>query len=229
MFTGIIEEAGIVRDLTVRSRSGSITVGARKVLGGTKIGDSIAVNGVCLTVVSMTEDSFRADIMAETVRRSSLGSLRPGDRVNLERAMAADGRFGGHIVAGHIDGTGVIRSMVREENATWVTIGTPVDILRYIVEKGSIAIDGISLTVAAVTEKDFSVSVIPHTAAVTTLSERKAGDSVNLENDIVGKYVEKLLGLQAPGSAPAGSVGSRSQSPAGGITRGMLAENGFLI
>ena len=237
MFTGLIEETGVLESVRKGARSAVLRIRAYKVTDGLKTGDSVAVNGVCLTAVTCDSTGFTADVMHETLRRSSLGSLAPGSRVNLERAMPADGRFGGHMVAGHVDGTGIIRAIKKDDNAVWYTISAEPKVLRYIVEKGSIAIDGISLTVAAVTEKDFSVSVIPHTAAVTTLSERKAGDAVNLENDIVGKYVEKLLGLQAPGSAPAGSAGSRglNKSPssgkaaAGRITRGLLAENGFLM
>ena len=187
MFTGIVEEKGTVGHISLAGISGSIAIKARKVLEGTRIGDSIAVNGVCLTVVSLRPDGFTADVMAETM------SCQPGDPVNLERAMAADGRFGGHIVAGHIDGVGTIRAAVPEGNAVWITIDAPPQILRYIVEKGSIAIDGISLTVAYVDESVFKVSVIPHTAAETTLLSKKAGDIVNLENDIVGKYIEKLM------------------------------------
>lgn len=193
MFTGIVEETGTVRNLDLAGSSGELQIRADKVLAGTRVGDSIAVNGVCLTVTRLTPEGFTADVMAETVRRSSLGQLRAGDRVNLERAMAADGRFGGHIVAGHIDGVGTIRAAVPEGNAVWITIDAPPQILRYIVEKGSIAIDGISLTVAYVDESVFKVSVIPHTAAETTLLSKKAGDIVNLENDIVGKYIEKLM------------------------------------
>ncbi|WP_296321213.1 riboflavin synthase [Treponema sp. UBA3813] len=194
MFTGIIEEIGKVKKISLGGASGSLEISARKVLEGSKIGDSIAVNGVCLTVTSMTSSSFTADVMAETLRRSSLGSLVSGSGVNLERAMAANGRFGGHIVSGHIDGTGTISRFVREENAVWVHIKASGEILRLIVEKGSIAIDGISLTVASVSDSEFAVSVIPHTAEETTLLSKKAGDLVNLENDIIGKYVEKLLG-----------------------------------
>lgn len=195
MFTGIIEEMGRIRSISLMGNSGKISIGARKVLQGTKTGDSIAVNGVCLTVVSLQRDGFTADVMAETVRRSNLGGLHPGDRVNLERAMAAGGRFGGHLVSGHIDGTGIITSLKKEENAVWVTIETVRDILRLIIEKGSVCIDGISLTVAAVTESDFQVSVIPHTGEETTLLNKTPGDKVNLENDVVGKYVERLLGV----------------------------------
>lgn len=193
MFTGIIEEKGQIRHVQLTGQSGVLAVKAKKVLEGTKIGDSIAVNGVCLTVTSLQPDGFTADVMAETIRRSSLGNCRAGSRVNLERAMAVDGRFGGHIVSGHIDGTGVIRSMVREENAIWVSIQTSPQILHLVVEKGSICIDGISLTVAKVDETVFQVSVIPHTGEETTLLEKVPGDLVNLENDVIGKYVERLL------------------------------------
>ena len=198
MFTGIVEELGKIRSLSMNGNSGKIIIQAKKVLENTKIGDSIAVNGICLTVVTMSQDSFTADVMAETVRRSSLGGCSIGDKVNLERAMAADGRFGGHIVAGHIDGTGRILSLEKEENAVWVTIQATPDILKYIVEKGSIAIDGISLTVAYVDDSCFKVSVIPHTGEETTLLKRTPGELVNLETDMIGKYVEKLLGLSKP-------------------------------
>ena len=185
-------------------------------LEDTKIGDSIAVNGVCLTVVSIQPDGFTADIMAETYRRSNLGQGKPGDRVNLERAMAAGGRFGGHIMSGHIDGTGIIRSYRREENAVWVTIETTPDILHLIVEKGSIGIDGISLTAAKVKDGQFKVSVIPHTGEETTLLKKEPGDQVNLENDIVGKYVEKLLGL-----------GNPKETKGSGLTMDFLKEYGI--
>jgi riboflavin synthase len=194
MFTGIIEEIGKIKKISLAGKSGSLEIEANKVLEDTKIGDSIAVNGVCLTVTSIEKGSFTADVMAETLRRSGLGLLVAGAGVNLERAMAANGRFGGHIVSGHIDGTGTIKKMQREENAVWVHIKTSPEILNLIVEKGSITIDGISLTVAGLGENEFSVSVIPHTAQETTLLSKKVGDTVNLENDIIGKYVEKLLG-----------------------------------
>lgn len=212
MFTGIIEEIGTVRRIEHGAKGARLTIQAKIVLEDTRIGDSIATNGVCLTVVSMTGDSFSADVMAESLRRSSLGTLQGGSPVNLERAMAANGRFGGHIVSGHIDGTGTIASQKREDNAVWVKIKTPAPLLRYIVEKGSIAIDGVSLTVAAVTDTDFSVSIIPHTGAQTILLGKKPGDPVNLECDVIGKYVEKL-------TAP---------HKTGGISTNFLAENGFL-
>ena len=223
MFTGIVEEKGTVGHISLAGISGSIAIKARKVLEGTRIGDSIAVNGVCLTVVSLRPDGFTADVMAETIRRTSLGSCQPGDPVNLERAMAADGRFGGHIVAGHIDGVGTILSAVPEGNAVWITIDAPPQILRYIVEKGSIAIDGISLTVAYVDESVFKVAVIPHTAAETTLLSKKAGDIVNLENDIVGKYIEKLMRpVSAYGADPAAGrgTGAYGADPAAGSGMG---------
>ena len=215
MFTGIVEELGQVKALSLRGNSGTLTVKAKKVLEGTKIGDSIAVNGVCLTVTNMKNNEFSADVMAETVRRSSLGALQAGSYVNLERAMAADGRFGGHIVSGHIDGTGTIATIRTDDNAVWYTVQAAPSLLRYIVEKGSITIDGISLTVAAVDGSGFSVSAIPHTVAVTILSEKRVGDTVNLETDIIGKYVEKLLRPQP------------ETTPQSGITLEFLAENGF--
>ncbi len=196
MFTGIVEELGIIRKISISGHSGSITIEASKVLEGTRIGDSIAVNGICLTVTSMAGDSFTADIMAETVRRSSLKGAVSGDKVNLERAMAADGRFGGHIVSGHVDGTGTIIGMHREENAVWVTISAEPSIMKFIVEKGSVCLDGISLTVAKVGTTDFSVSVIPHTGEETTLLRKKTGSLINIENDVVGKYVERLLNFK---------------------------------
>lgn len=241
MFTGLVEEVGTIRSLSMGGSSGQIRIRAKKVLEGTKIGDSIAVNGICLTVISLQPDGFTADVMAETVRRSSLDRCGPGDRVNLERAMAADGRFGGHMVAGHVDGTGKIVSLNREENAVWVTIETSKNILRYIVEKGSVAIDGISLTVAFVDDRCFKVSVIPHTGEETTLLGRSPGDIVNLENDIVGKYVEKLLRLGTAENDDTGAAGSihtadedslsyeRGGSNAGseGITMEFLEKYGF--
>lgn len=198
MFTGIVEETGFVKAIHLQGESGTIQIAASKVLQGTKLGDSIAVNGICLTVTKILADGFEADVMAETVRRSSLKAMREGSVVNLERAMAYDGRFGGHIVSGHIDGVGEIVSIRPEGNAIWYQIRAKEEILRYIVSKGSIAIDGISLTVAAVEEETFLVSVIPHTRSQTALKERSVGDVVNLENDVIGKYVERLLGLKKP-------------------------------
>lgn len=215
MFTGIVEELGTIRAVRRGAASAVLSIGAAEVLSDLKIGDSVAVNGVCLTVTSLDDGGFTADVMHETLGRSSLGALAPGGRVNLERAMPANGRFGGHIVSGHIDGTGKIASVRPDDNALWYTIYAAPELLRYIVEKGSITIDGISLTVAAVDETSFSVSLIPHTAAVTTLGKKRAGDTVNLETDIIGKYVEKLL---RPAPEP---------ERQGGISWEFLAENGF--
>ena len=193
MFTGIIEELGTVERVTRGRVSAVLAIRAEAILSDLKIGDSVAVNGVCLTATSLTGHGFTADVMHETLDRSSLAGLGPGSPVNLERAMAADGRFGGHIVAGHVDGVGTIAAIEQDDNAIWFTITAPEQVLRYVVEKGSIAIDGISLTVARVEPDRFAVSVIPHTAAVTLLGLRRTGDRVNLESDLVGKYVERLL------------------------------------
>ena len=215
MFTGIVEEVGTVREIRKGQTSSFIEIQAKTVLSDVHLGDSIAVNGVCLTVTEFSADSFRADVMNETLNRSSLGSLRSGSHVNLERAMPANGRFGGHIVSGHIDGTGVITDIRRDGISVWYTIGTTAAVMRYIIEKGSVAIDGISLTVAKVTDSSFSVSIIPHTAEQTVLSYKKNGDTVNLENDIIGKYVEKLMNPQNSPKEP------------NGITMEFLAKNGF--
>ncbi len=193
MFTGIVEELGAVRAVRRGARSAELSIGASLVLSGLRIGDSVAVNGVCLTVTKRDGGGFTADVMHETLNRSTLGALVPGSPVNLERAMAADGRFGGHIVSGHIDGVGTIAATRRDDNAVWYTIGAEAKVLRYVVEKGSIAIDGISLTVASVDRETFSVSLIPHTAEHTILGKKRPGAIVNLEADIIGKYVEALL------------------------------------
>ena len=193
MFTGIIEELGTVERVTRGRVSAVIAIRAEHILSDLKIGDSVAVNGVCLTATGLTGHRFTADLIHETLDRSALAGLGPGSRVNLERAMAANGRFGGHIVAGHVDGVGTIAAIEQDDNAIWFTITAPAQVLRYVVEKGSIAIDGISLTVARVETDRFAVSVIPHTAAVTLLGQRRTGDRVNLESDLVGKYVERLL------------------------------------
>ena len=217
IFTGIIEELGVVKSIAINGTSGCITIKAQKVLEGTKLGDSIAVNGTCLTVTSINSDGFSADVMAETVRRTSLSQVGKGDMVNLERAMVLNGRFGGHIVSGHIDGTGTITKYTKEENAIWVTIKAPEEILDLIVKKGSICIDGISLTVATVSDRDFQVSIIPHTAKETTLIYKKVGSLVNLENDIVGKYIKKLMENKQEEQA----------KKASGLTMEMLEEYGI--
>lgn len=216
MFTGIVEEKGKVKSIKKGAKSAMLSIEGNKIFEDVNLGDSIAVNGVCLTVTSYSKNVFTADVMNETLKRSSLGSLKNGSEVNLERAMAANGRFGGHIVSGHIDGTGVISDMSKDDIAIWVTISTTAEILRLIVEKGSIAIDGISLTVARVSNTDFAVSVIPHTGANTTLLDKKVGDVVNLENDITGKYIEKLLGLS-----------KEEKKPESRITKDFLTKYGF--
>lgn len=193
MFTGIIEEVGSVEKVLLQGSSGKLEIAANIVLEGTKLGDSIAVNGVCLTVTNLTKKGFTADVMAETLRRSSLGELKKGSHVNLERAMAAGGRFGGHIVSGHIDGIGTIINVKPESNAVWYTIEVDESLSQGIVEKGSITIDGISLTVAWVEKNQFAVSIIPHTGSHTILFEKEKGDIVNIETDMIGKYVMKFL------------------------------------
>ncbi|MBE5944129.1 MAG: riboflavin synthase [Lachnospiraceae bacterium] len=215
MFTGIIEEVGTIKAIQRGSKSEVLTIQGDVVTKGTAVGDSIAVNGVCLTVTTISGNVFTADVMAETMRRTSLCNLTNGSKVNLERAMAADGRFGGHIVSGHIDGTGVILDYTKEDNAVWVTIGAEESILKYIIEKGSITIDGISLTVAYVDDNCFKVSIIPHTAKETTLLTKKTNDVVNLENDVIGKYVEKLLNTQ-------------NQKSSSKIDAEFLMKNGFM-
>lgn len=193
MFTGIIEEVGTVVGVKRGEKSSVLTIEGFRIFDGLKIGDSVAADGVCLTVTNIHSNTFIADAMSETLSRSTLRSLVAGRKVNLERAMPANGRFGGHIVSGHIDGTGKIISVIKEDNAVWYTIKGEAQIMRYIVEKGSVAIDGISLTVARVERDRFSVSIIPHTFKETVLSQKSIGALVNLENDIIGKYVEKLL------------------------------------
>lgn len=217
MFTGIVEEMGVIKSIRKGASSAVLEIQAQVVLEDVHIGDSIAVNGVCLTATTFTPNTFTADVMHETLNRSSLANLRPGSRVNLERAMAANGRFGGHIVAGHVDGVGTVLQTRKDDNAIWYTIGASPEVLRYVVEKGSITIDGISLTVAKVTDADFSISAIPHTVAVTVLQDRKPGDTVNLETDIIGKYVEKLLTPQA----------QPTQRPTSNITREFLSRYGY--
>lgn len=214
MFTGIVEEQGIIKNISRGSHSAVLTIGCSKVLEDAQIGDSIAVNGVCLTVTSIKSGEYTADVMSETLNRSSLSELESGQSVNLERAMLCGGRFGGHIVSGHIDGTGHITDIQPDDNAIWYTINTSSEILHYIVEKGSIAIDGISLTVAYVDDKCFKVSIIPHTQQETNLKDKKKGSLVNLECDVIGKYVEKLLMPKE----------EKSHST---ITEQFLIENGF--
>ena len=193
MFTGIIEEIGVIKNITANSKSGKITILANKILEDTNLGDSIAVNGVCLTVSSINKNEFVADIMMETIRATNLGKLNIKDKVNLERAMSISSRFGGHIVTGHVDTVGIIQEFKREENAVWVSIRAEEEFLKNMIYKGSIAIDGISLTVAYVDNKIFKVSIIPHTKSKTTNIEKNVGNIVNLESDVIGKYIRHFL------------------------------------
>jgi riboflavin synthase len=209
LFTGIIEDVGTIKAIKKGTKSAVLTIEAAKIFSDLKLGDSVAVNGVCLTAVSINGNCFTADVMNVTLSNSSLGSLKVGSRINLERAMPLNGRFGGHIVSGHIDGLGTITKIKKDDNAVWYTIKTTPQIMHYIIEKGSIAIDGISLTIAEIHRDSFSVSIVPHTARETILSKKTLGSIVNLENDIIGKYIERLL----PSSK--------------GITKEFLMENNF--
>ena len=195
MFTGIVEEIGVIDGIKRGEKSSKLLIRGSKVLDKTKLGDSIATNGVCLTVTSISGNIFEVDVMAETLRKSNLGKLNIGSKVNLERALNLETRLGGHIVSGHIDGIGIITSFIQEDNAVWITVKASLDILKYVVYKGSITIDGVSLTIAYIDDNCFKVSIIPHTAKETTLLNKKVGDSVNLECDLIGKYMEKLLGF----------------------------------
>jgi riboflavin synthase len=217
MFTGLVEELGKVKQIVRGAKSVRLSVFGSKVLEDVKIGDSIAVNGTCLTVVDFGRDWFTADVMPETVDRTVLAGLKSGDTVNLERTLRVGDRLGGHIVSGHIDGVGTILAKEQNDNAVIVRIGAAAEVMRYIISKGSIAIDGTSLTVVDFGDNWFTVSLIPHTAAMTTVGLKAIGEPVNLEADIIGKYVEKLLGMQS------------SAKPAEKITMGFLEQHGFTL
>lgn len=193
MFTGIIEEVGKIKNISKTSSGILLTISADKVLRDCNLGDSIAVNGICLTVTKFDNDSFTVDVMNETVRKTTLYKLAQNSYVNLERAMLVNSRFGGHIVSGHIDGTGTISDIKKDGIAFIYKINTTKEITKYIINKGSITIDGISLTVVSVSDTSFTVSIIPHTMTVTNLGKKKIGDMVNLENDCIAKYVKKML------------------------------------
>lgn len=192
MFTGIVEYQGTVARVTPRVEGRAIRIDVGP-LNGIAVGDSLAVNGVCLTAVDVEADAVEVEVVGETLARSNLGELAPGDPVNLERAMPADGRFDGHVVQGHVDGTGIIRSISEEGEGARITIEIPRDLTRYLVEKGSITVDGVSLTVARLADHEAEIALIPHTLAETTLGLRKPGNTVNLEVDVLAKYVERLL------------------------------------
>lgn len=199
MFTGIVEELGQVIDLDVQDRHARLHVGCGDVLDGARVGDSISVDGTCLTVTTLTPKGFTADLMAETLRATALGDLEVGRPVNLERAMRIDGRLGGHLVQGHVDGVGTITAREELPGTVFVTIDAPAELARYLVPKGSITVSGISLTVVERTDDGrFSIGLIPHTLDVTTLGVLGVGDRVNLEVDVIAKYVEQLLAGGAP-------------------------------
>lgn len=221
MFTGLIEEIGILRGVSSGGEMMVLNIGASLIMSDLKIGDSVAVNGVCLTATSISEHSFTVDVMPQTYRNSNLRELRSGSRMNLERAMAAGGRFGGHIVQGHVDGTGEIRSVKRDQNAVVFEI-TPDkgSLFKYIIPKGSITLDGISLTVVSTSSSAFTVSIIPHTLGETVLNHKRPGDSINIECDVLGKYVNHLLHYRGDGG---GQEESSSR-----ISRDFLAANGFV-
>ena len=217
MFTGLVEELGVIQGITNGPKSSKLNIKAQVVLEGLKLGDSIAVNGVCLTVVSFTSHFFEAQVMAETLYKTNLKNLKAGDQVNLERAMALGDRIGGHLVSGHVDGMGKIIEKKIHDIAEVFKIQGPVEIIKYLVPKGSIAIDGISLTIVDVNEKDFTVSIIPHTRGLTTLGFKEVGDLVNLEIDMLAKYVEKLL-----------STKEKTKEKQSGLSMSALVENGFI-
>lgn len=216
MFTGLVEEKGIVKNLHRGTKSAVLTISGQKIFDDLAIGDSVAVNGVCLTVTEIAGQNFKVDVMNETLLRSSLGNLVSGSYVNLERAMAANGRFGGHIVSGHIDGVGVIKSIRPDDIAVRYVISADPQIMQYIVQKGSVALDGISLTVSNVWQDSFEVSVIPHTAKSTILSEKTVGSLLNIENDIIGKYIKRFLTAE-----------DKKEQNSSGITEEFLLRNGF--
>lgn len=217
MFTGIIEEIGLVSNIQHTGESFVLTIDAARILEDVNLGDSIAVNGVCLTVTSFSKNKFKVDVMPETVKATSLQTVKRGSKVNLERAMAAGGRFGGHFVSGHVDGTGVIKGKKQFENAVYYEIEADSDLLSYIILKGSVAVDGTSLTVFGVTEDSFTLSLIPHTLGETVLGTKGTGDIVNIECDMIGKYVGHFLSNRQ----------QSSQKRSANITASFLEENGF--
>lgn len=215
MFTGLVNEVGKIIGINKGKDSAKITINANRILEEVKIGDSIAVNGVCLTVTSYVNNSFTVDVMPETMTLTNIKDLKVNSLVNLEPALRMSDRLGGHIVTGHIDGRGIISKFIKEDNATRITINIPKDVHKYIIHKGSVAIDGISLTVAQVVENSFQVSIIPLTGQDTTLLNKKVGDEVNIECDVVGKYVERLLM-------------NRQEDKKSKLDKDFLKENGFL-
>ena len=215
MFTGLIEEKGTIESLTKKGNSAQITIKAEEVLKTAKIGDSISTNGVCLTVTEKTSKTFTVDVMPETMNRSNLRNLKYGSTVNLERALKVGDTLDGHMVSGHVDGVGIVSDYRKDDNAVWMSVKADKNVLKYVVEKGSIAIDGTSLTVAYVDDRSFKVSIIPHTGESTTLLDKKVGDEVNLECDMVGKYIEKLISF-------------KEENKDQGINTEFLKNNGFM-
>lgn len=214
MFTGIVEEIGTIKEIKQGINSSVLHISAKKVLSDVALGDSISVNGICLTVTSFSSASFTVDVMPETINSTSLRSLKQGSSVNLERAVAADGRFGGHFVTGHVDGIGKITAKRPVENAVYYDISIPKELIKFIILKGSVAVDGTSLTVFGVSEEKFTISLIPHTLSETILGEKTAGDVVNIECDMLGKYIENFIKTQTK------EIGSH-------LTKAFLDENGF--
>jgi len=215
MFTGLIEDLGTVRELRRGGSSVRLTVGTKIPISELRLGDSVAVNGTCLTVVATGNDSFSADVSPESLERSTLGELSAGSLVNLERALRLSDRLGGHLVSGHVDAVATISGRLQDRNAIRFTFRLPAAVNRFVAEKGSICIDGVSLTVNAVTEETFAVAVIPHTLAMTTLKDKKIGDRVNIETDLIARYIARLLGVE--GAKPTGS-----------LNLDFLAKHGFL-
>lgn len=199
MFTGIIEDKGIVEMVKPSEKSATLTIRSEEIVSDLKVGDSVSVNGVCLTVTTFDKSRFTVDAVPETMSRSNLGMLKSGSRVNLERALQVGGRMGGHMVSGHVDAQGEIRKIDNDENAVWFTIGVDAEQIRYLIPKGSVAVNGISLTVVDVEEDRFTVSVIPHSLSETTLNEMKTGDRVNIEVDMTAKYIERFLAFRESG------------------------------
>lgn len=214
LFTGIIEEIGTIEEMLARTQSMQLTIAASKVLEDVQLGDSIAVNGVCLTVTSFTAERFTVDVMPETFQDTSLNKVNRGSQVNLERAMAANGRFGGHFVSGHVDGVGTISGKKQVENALYVDITYPSELTPYLMPKGSVALDGTSLTIFYVSEKEITISLIPHTQEETILAKKAIGDPVNIECDMLAKYVERMMNRKA-------------ENPASNVTMELLEKHGF--
>lgn len=225
MFTGIIEELGKIKSIRRGANQFVIEIIAPELIPGIQVGDSVAVNGICLTATGKTGNSFAVDVMPETVAKTDLSDLKPGQMVNLERALTLASRLGGHMVAGHVDGVGVIRSKSQQKNALIIEISAPESVTRYLIDRGSVAVDGISLTVMDYGPGHVTVSIIPHTAKVTTLGFKGPGDKLNLEADLIGKYVEKFLGKHKESRGRKGAPGDIETRS--GLSLERLRENGF--